>query len=160
MSRESKAAIALAVSALGLGVSGDLLFQGQWLGLNVLLWMTAFVLALTLILRLVRGPLHQGRRFMVAPLLLFSAMFAWHTSPLLAAANLVAVAVAISMGALRRTQPRLGEATLSDYGGGILAAGCSTLIGTFRLLMSDIRWGELKRPGSKSVAAVARGLVI
>jgi len=160
MSRETKAAITIAASALGLGVAGDLLFEGQWLGLNVLLWMVGFVLALTLILRVSRAPLHQGRRFMIAPLLVFAAMFVWHASPLLAAANLLALAAAISMGALRRTQPRLREATLSDYGGGMVATSCSALVGAVPLLMSDIRWGEFLRPSSRSVASVVRGLAI
>jgi hypothetical protein len=160
MSRETKAALALAVSALGLGLAGDLLLRGQALGLNVLVWMTAFVLALTLILRVSRAPLHQGRRFMIAPLLVFAAMFAWHASPLLAAANLLALAAAITMGALRRTQPRLREATLSDFGGGVVAAGCSTLFGAIPLLISDIRWGELRRPGAGNIGSVVRGLAI
>jgi uncharacterized protein DUF4153 len=160
VSRETKAAITLAASALGLGIAGDLLFEGQWLGLNVLLWMVAFVLALMVILRVIRAPLHQGRRFMIVPLLVFAAMFAWHASPLLAAANLLAMAAAISMGALRRTQPRLREATLTDYGGGMVAAGCSVLLGAIPLLTSDIHWGEFLRPNSRSVASVVRGLVI
>jgi hypothetical protein len=160
MSRETKAGIALAASALGLGIAADLLFDGQWLGLNVLLWMVAFVLALTLILRVSRGPLHHGRRFMVAPLLVFAAMFAWHDSLLLVLTNIVALAAAFTMGALRRTQPRLRSATLSDYGGGVIAAGCSMLAGVIPLLMSDIGWRELRRPASEKVAAVARGVAI
>jgi hypothetical protein len=160
MSRETKAAIALAASALGLGIAADLLFDGQRLGLNVLLWMVAFVLALTLVLRASRAPLHQGRRFMVAPLLVFAALFAWHDSLLLVLANIVALAAAFAMGALRRTQPRLRSATLSDYGGGVIAAGCSMLAGAIPLLMSDIGWKELRRPASEKVASVARGVAI
>ena len=160
MSRETKLGISLAGSALALGVFADALFQGQWLGLNVPLWMASFAVALTALLRLGRGSLHQGRRLMVAPLLVFSAMFAWHDSVLLLVANFIALAAAVSMGALRRTQPRLRSATLSDYGGGAIAAGCSTLAGALPLLMLDIKWKELRRPGSDRAAAVARGLAI
>jgi len=160
MSRETKVGVGLAASALALGVLGDALFQGQLLGLNVWVWMVAFVAALTALLRLGRAPLHQGRRFMVAPLLVFSALFVWHDSPLLVAANLLALAAAVSMGALRRTRPRLRSATLSDYGGGIVAAGCSMLAGAIPLLMTDIRWGELRDRRSDKAAAVGRGLAI
>jgi hypothetical protein len=161
MSRESRLAIALLGAAAGLGVAGDALFQGQALGLNVALWAALFTLALTLLLRLSRAPLHQGRRFMVAPLLVFACLFVWHDSPLLVGANLVALAAAVSMGALRRTRPRLRTATLSDYGGGAVAAGCSLLAGALPLLMSDIRWIELfGRVRSERTAAVARGLAI
>jgi hypothetical protein len=161
MSRETKVGIVLAGSALALGVLGDLLFQGQPLGLNVAIWAVAFAAALTVLLRAARAPLHQGRRFMVAPLLLFAALFVWHDSPLLVAANLLALAAAVSMGALRRTRPRLRSATLSDYGGGTVAAGCSMVAGALPLLMSDIRWNEVAgRIRSEKAAAVARGLAI
>src|SRR5919204_3431404 len=121
MSRGSRVALALVASAAILGILGDALFQGQPLGLNVLLWSVAFAVALTALLRLARAPLHQGRRFMVAPLVVFSTLFLWHDSPLIVAANLLALAVAVTMGALRRTRPRLRAATLSDFGGGALA---------------------------------------
>ena len=153
--------IALLGSAGVLGVLGDFLFQGQLLGLNVAVWMLVFVAALTALLRLGRAPLHQGRRFMVAPLLLFAALFVWHASPLLASANLLALAAAVSMGALRRTRPRLRSATLSDYGGGIVAAGSSMVAGAVPLLMRDIRWDEMvRRVRSDRAVAVLRGLVI
>jgi hypothetical protein len=161
MSRESRLAIALLGSAAVLGVAGDLLFQNQPLGLNVALWAALFVTALIVLLRVSRAPLHQGRRFMVGPLLLFAGMFLWHDSPLLVAANLIALAAAVSMGALRRTRPRLRSATLSDYGGGALAAGCSLIAGAVPLLMTDIRWAELRgRVRSERTAAVVKGLAI
>jgi hypothetical protein len=161
MSRETKVAVVLAGSTLVLGLLGDLLFRGQLLGLNVAIWMVSFVVVLTMLLRVGRASLHQGRRFMVAPLLLFAALFVWHDSPLLVATNLLALAAAVSMGALRRTRPRLRSATLSDYGGGFIAAGYSMLVGAVPLLMSDIRWNEVVgRVRSQRVAAVARGLMI
>jgi hypothetical protein len=78
MSRGTRLGVALAGSALALGLLGDALFQGQALGLNVPLWMIAFAAALTVLLRVARAPLHQGRRFMVAPLLIFATLFVWH----------------------------------------------------------------------------------
>jgi hypothetical protein len=161
MARETKVALALVGSALPLGVLGDVLFQGEPLGLNVAVWAAAFVATLTTLLRISRAPLHQGRRYMVAPLLVFAALFVWHDSPLLVAANLLALAAALTMGALRRTRPRLRTATLSDYGGGMIAAGCSMLAGALPLLMSDIRWRELAGGArSEKAAAVARGVAI
>ncbi len=161
MSRETRLGIALAGSALALGALGDALFQGQGLGLNMPLWLVAFVVALTVLLRLERAPLHQGRRFMVAPLLLFAALFVWHDSPLLVAANLLALAAAVSTGALRRSRPRLRTATLSDFGGGFVGACFATVFGALPLLMSDIRWEEVVgRARSEKVTAVARGLAL
>src|SRR5436190_23708817 len=102
MSRASRVAIGVGCAALFLGISGDFLFRAQPLGLNVFLWTAGFVLALALLLRVARAPLHQGRRWMVAPLLVFSAAFVWHESPLLTAANLLALTGAVALGALRR----------------------------------------------------------
>jgi hypothetical protein len=153
--------MALAGSALILGVLGDVLFQGQALGLNVPLWMLTFTAALAALLRVARAPLHQGRRFMVAPLLLFATLFVWHDSPLLVAANLLALAAAVSMGALRGARPRLRTATLSDYGGGFVGAATSAAFGALPLLMSDIRWNEVVgRTRSEKVTAVARALAL
>src|SRR6266540_4008745 len=161
MSRETRLGVALMGCALTLGLLGDALFQGQALGLNVPLWTLAFAAALTVLLHVARAPLHQGRRFMVAPLLVFAALFVWHDSPLLAAANLLALAAAVSMGALRGAGPRLRTATLSDYGGGFVGAACSAAFGAIGLLMSDIRWNEVVGRGrSEKVKAVARGLAL
>src|SRR2546425_12050107 len=129
MSRESRLGIALLGSAGVLGVLGDFLFQGQLLGLNVAVWMLVFVAALTALLRLGRAPLHQGRRWMVAPLLLFAACFAWRDSSLLTAANLVALAGGVTLGALRRTEPRLARAGVLDYVSGLAAASFSAFGG-------------------------------
>jgi hypothetical protein len=161
MSRGTRLGIALVASALVLGVLGDLLFQGKPLGLNVGLWTLAFAIGLTVLMRVSRAPLHQGRRFMLAPLLVFSAMFAWHASPLLVVANLLALAAAVSMGALRNRRARLHAATLSDYGGGLVGACVSTAFGALPLLMSDISWKEVVgRTRSEKVTAVARGVAL
>src|SRR6266511_1465929 len=160
MSRASRVGLALLASAVVLGVLGDALFQGQRLGSNVGIWTACFIATLAGLVRLARAPLHQGRRWMVAPLLLFAALFTWHDSSLLVAANLLAIAAAVSMGALRRTRARLGSAPISDYCGGLIAAGCSALAGAIPLLMTDIRWDELSRRGrSPKVAASIVGRI-
>jgi hypothetical protein len=149
--------LSLATAALLLGLLGDLLFQGQPLGLNAALWMSAFVVALTALLRIAGAPLHQGRRYMVAPLLVFAALFVWHESPLLVATNLLAIAAAVSMGAVRN----LRRATLSEYGTGFVGAATSTAFGGFAVLMSDIRWSEVVgRARSERVTAIVRGVVL
>jgi hypothetical protein len=152
-----KVPFALLACAVVLGALGDALFQGQPLGLNVPVWTLAFVLALSFLLWLARAPLHQGRRFMVAPLLVFAALFLWHDSALLVGANLLALAAAVSVGALRRVR----TATLTEYGSGFVGAARSTVVGALPVLMSDIRWNELAgRARSQRVAAVVRGVAL
>jgi Domain of unknown function (DUF4173) len=157
MSPRTRLGIALVCVALVLGVLGDVLFQGQPLGLNVALWAIAFTGALAALLQLARAPLHQGRRFMLVPLLIFAALFVWHDSPLLVAANLLALAAAISVGALRNVR----RATLTDYGGGFVGATRSAAFGALPLLMTDISWKEVVgRARSEKVTAVARGVAL
>lgn len=157
MSRGTRIGIALAGVALVLGVLGDALFQGQAFGLNVPVWAGVFTVVLAFLLRVARAPLHQGRRAMVAPLLVFSALFVWHDSPLLVAANLLALAAAVTVGALRNVR----GSTLTDYSGGFVGAARSTALGALPLLMTDIRWREVTgRARSQRVTAVARGLAL
>src|SRR5438045_1928463 len=126
MTVEKKAGLAVAAAALALGAAGDALFQGQALGLDVPLWIALFVVGLALVVGVTRAPLHQGRRWMIAPLLVFGGLFAWHDSSLLVAANLLANAAAVALGALRRPAPPVPRAGLLEYAGGFVASACAT----------------------------------
>ncbi len=160
MSERSSRAIALLAAAAVLGWFADVLFVGERPGLNVFLFAACFVAALAFVLRIGRAPL-QGRRWMALPLLLFAAAFAWRDSRLLVATNLVALAGAVSLGALRRAQPKPQDATLAEYAGGLLSAGVGALAGSVELLEHDVPWREATRGvrGPRAVA-VARGLAV
>jgi hypothetical protein len=161
MSRQTRVGVGVVGAALALGVLGDWLFQGQALGVNVPIWILAFVAALAGLLALAGAPLHQGRRIMAVPLVLFGALFAWHDSPLLVAANLLALAGAVALGALRRPDLRLRIAGVLDYAGGLVAAGVAAVSGPFPVLEHDIAWSELRRvAGHGRLAAVARGAAV
>jgi Domain of unknown function (DUF4153) len=154
-------ALGVVVSAAALGALGDYLFQGRPIGLNAGVFALAFVGALAILLRVGRIPLHQGRRAMVAPLLLFAGLLAWHDSPLLLATNLLAVAGAVALGALRRTKPALVDAQVTDYVVGAAAAGASTFAGAIDLLEKEVPWERIGRQvRGRQGAAVARGLAI
>lgn len=161
MSRRQRTAVGLVVAALVLGAAGDVLFEGRPLGVNAGLFAAGFVVALATLLRVGAVPLHQGRRYMVAPLLLFAALLAWHDSPLLVAANLLAIAGAVTLGALRRTEQPVASAEVADYVAGAAAAGAATFAGALELMERDLPWERLNagmRGGR--VAAVGRGLAI
>lgn len=161
MTRRQNVAVGLVASGLALGLVADVLFEHRPLGLNAPLFAVAFVAALALLLRLGRVPLHQGRRVMALPLVLFAALLAWHTSPLLVAVNLLAIAGAIALGALRRTAPHVGAAEVSDYVSGAASAGAASLGGAMLLMQHDVPWSELRRRARGGEAtAVARGLAI
>jgi hypothetical protein len=154
-------ALGVVVSAVALGALGDYLFEGKAIGINAGVFAVAFVAALAILLRLGRVPLHQGRRAMVAPLVLFAGLLAWHDSPLLLATNLLAVAGAVALGALRRTKPSLVDAQVTDYVVGAAAAGASTFAGAIDLLEKEVPWERIGRQvRGRQGAAVARGLAI
>src|ERR1051326_291114 len=109
MSDRNRVALALVAAALLLGIAGDVLFQVQPLGLNACLWAALCTLALAVLLRVARAALHQGRRLMVAPVLVFAGLFAWHDSPVLVAANLLALAAAVATSVDLRYLAGLGD---------------------------------------------------
>jgi hypothetical protein len=148
-------------AAIGLGLMGDVLFHDRPLGVNVALWAVAFVAALAALLRIGHVPLHQGRRLMIAPLLLFAALLAWHDSPLLNAVNLFAIGGAVALGALRRTGRPVVHAQVDDYVAGAVTAGAATIVGGVELMQREVPWDELKRGvQSRRVIAVARGAAL
>jgi hypothetical protein len=153
VSRDSRLALTLVGAAVLLGAAGDWFFRGRPLGLNVLLFSACFVGALALLLRVGRAPSHQGRRWMAAPLLVFSAMFVWHDSPLLTAANAFALAAAVAVGALRRP----ATADVADYAHAAATTSAAALAGSVRLLQRDMPWQEA---GRTFTGPVARGLAL
>jgi hypothetical protein len=159
MTRRTRVAVGVATAGLLLGIWADVLFHSQPLGANVLLFAASFVTALTFLLRIADAPLHQGRRWMLAPLLVFAAAFLWHDSVLLTAANLLALAGAFVLGALRRTSHGIHRADMTDYAAGVAAAGGSAAAGAIHLLHKDVDWEEVGHAArTDRVAVLARGV--
>jgi hypothetical protein len=161
MGPEKRLGLALLASAMALGLLGDFVFQGRPLGLNVALFALAFVAALAVLLRVSRAPLHQGRRWMALPLLVFAFAFLWRASMLLVATNLLAVAGAVTLGALRRTQHSPVRAEVGEYVAAGASAGFGAFAGAVQLLQRDVPWSEAQAAlrGSRS-ASIARGVAI
>ena len=162
MTSGQRVALALLLSAPMLGAAGDFLFHGRPIGINALLFSVAFVVTLAILLRIGKVPMHQGRRLMVVPLILFAGMLAWHDSPLLLATNLLAVAGAVTLGALRRSGGgRLRTSEISDYVAGAASAGAATFAGTIELMEKDLPWQRIGATvRSHRSAALGRGLAL
>ncbi len=71
-----------------LGLLGDLLLRETPLGVNVVLWTLAFVVALAVVLRVVRVPVARGRLWALGPLVVFAALLLWRDSAWLVGLNL------------------------------------------------------------------------
>jgi hypothetical protein len=159
MSRTTRAALGILGAGALLGVFADVLFYGRPLGVNVLLWTFAFVLALAALLFASGAPFHQGRHWMIAPLVAFSAAFLWRDSQLLVATNLLALAGAMTLGALRRNGARPQSAPLAEYAAGAVAAGFSAAAGAVRLIHRDVEWEDVGRSvRGERLTIVARGI--
>lgn len=156
MGSRRQRATTLLGGAATVGLAGDVLLRGRPAGVNVLAVALLFVGALALVLRVTRAPLHQGRRWMALALLVFAALFALRDSRLLAAVNLLALAGAVSLGALRRSS-RPATASIGDYAAGLVSASAAAFGGTAVLLEHEVPWRKIR---TARVLTVARGAAI
>jgi hypothetical protein len=147
-------------AAAVLGLLGDLLLRATPWGLNVVLWVLALV-AFVWGVAAWRGVGLDGEgRWLVVPLLLFSALFAWRDSNTLAILNGLTLLIALSLAALRTRSGRLVVAGLADYFYWGLQATIYAYGGLVPLALKDVAWREVRPVGFGPVLAVVRGLII
>jgi hypothetical protein len=156
MGSQRQRAAALLGGPAAVGIAADVLLRARPAGANVFAVALVFVGALTLVLRVTDAPFHQGRRWMALPLVVFAALFMVRDSRLLTAANLLALAGAVSLGALRRSS-RPATATIGDYAAGLVSAGAAAFAGTVVLLEHEVPWRKVR---TARVLVVARGAAI
>jgi hypothetical protein len=98
---------------------------------------------------------------MLAPLLVFSAAFLSRDSTLLVAVNLLALAGAVTLGALPRSGRGVHRAAVTDYAAGAVAAGSSAAAGAVHLLHKDVDWEGVNRAvRADRMAVVFRGVAL
>jgi hypothetical protein len=159
MSDRTRLGLGLLGAAFVLGVLGDELLRATPLGINLFLWVCALAVTLVLLARWRGAPPTIGSRWMLPPLLLFSALLAWRDSPWLVALNLFAVVAALALGALRT--PRVHRAGLADYVVGLGNAGAAAAGRGAVLMQNDIDWRDLTKGTQAGQAlAVGRGLLL
>ncbi|HEV2912175.1 MAG TPA: DUF4173 domain-containing protein [Pyrinomonadaceae bacterium] len=149
-------------AALLLGVMGDALLRATPWGINVLLWTLALVLALVTLAARWRGSvLRREGRWLVLPVILFAAAFAWRDSMTLKALDFLLLLVSLALVAWRARAYRVRLAGVMEYALEIAYTGACALFAFFPLVLSDVRWKELPRGGwSRHAWAVLRGLII
>ena len=161
MSRPTKLALSLLLTALILGVVGDVLLRSMPWGINVLLWVAALSFGLVAVAQWNNLKLTGGGRWLIAPALIFAALFAVRDSILLNFANLGAILLCLALIAYRTVQGRIRVATLTEYVKGTALAGAFSAFGALLLVFDDIKWNQIKIGGhSKNVAAIGTGTLI
>jgi len=156
----TKVALLVAFVALVAGAAGDYLLRARP-GINVLLWF-ALVIVLVALLRRREGLLFLGEgRWLVVPLLLLAAAFAWRNSRLLLAMDYLVLGFTVAVLVMRSRRGRLRLQGVADY---LLAAAAGVLniiLGPLLLLFGDISWKDVPRGSwSPTAVAVVRGLLV
>jgi hypothetical protein len=160
MSDRTRLGLGLLGAALVLGVLGDELLRATPLGINLFLWVAALVVTLALLARWRRTSLTGGRRWMLPALIVFAALPAWRDSPWLVALDLLAIAAALALGALRTARP-VHRAGLADYVVGLGNASAAVTGRAATLMQRDIEWRELPiGPQARQAVAIGRGFLL
>jgi hypothetical protein len=161
MSTKTKLALSLLLTALALGVVGDLVLRPTPWGINLLLWVAALSFGLVAVAQWNNLKLTGGGRWLIGPALIFAALFALRDSIMLNSANFLAILICLGLIAYRAVQGRLRVATLTEYVKGTTLAGLFSAVGALLLVFDDIKWGSIKIGGqSKNVAAIGTGMLI
>lgn len=158
---KSPIALGLVAASVALGLIGDGLLRATPWGLNAGLWTAALTIGLLIIARWQRLQLRGGGRWLLLPAFLFAAAIAWRDSPTLVGLNILAVAVALGLAAVRSRAGRVRVAEVTDYLFGLSVAALGTWLGPVLLVFSDIDRSRVSRTRwSPQMAAVGRGLTI
>lgn len=147
-------------AALVLGILADQL--RTWPpGINVLLVTAALAGGGAWLLYCEGSQPAGGGRWLVVPMLLFAAAFAWRDAGLLQFCNFCALCCALALAAARTRAGQVRIAGLTEYAVAGILAGIQAAFGAIPLLGNDIRWREL--PGGRwqsAAIAVTRGVLI
>ncbi|HTP09956.1 MAG TPA: DUF4173 domain-containing protein [Anaerolineae bacterium] len=166
MSQTSKLAFSLLLTALILGVVGDLVLRPTPWGINLLLWVAALSFSLVAVAQWNNLKLTGGGRWLIVPALIFAALFALRDSIMLNSANFLAILICLALIAYRAVQGRIRVATLTEYAKGTALAGVFSSAGALLLIFDDIKWNQIKIGGqskngtAKNLAAIGTGMVI
>lgn len=149
----------LQVSAL-LGILGNLLLRETPWGLNVFLFVTAFVIAAGMLIVRRKPEFLTGQNAaLFGVMLFFSAMFVWRDSVELRIYDTLAILTIMGVLMLPAIKVEARIAGVFHYAVGFIWSGINSVLAPFVLLSSDIKW-KPKTGGSKHLIAAIRGLLI
>lgn len=158
MPQTTRLAFSLFLTALILGVVGDVLLRPMPWGINLLLWVLALVFGLVAAAQWNNLHLTGGGRWLIGPAVVFAAMFALRDSITLNSANLLAILICLALMAYRAVQGRIRVATPTEYVKGACLAGAFAAAGALQLTFADIQWRQIKIGGcQRTWGLLARG---
>ena len=162
MNERTRQGLHALAAALLLGILGDALLRATPWGLNFFLWTGACLAATVALLeRWRRAALKGEGGWLLLPVIVFAAAFAWRDSPTLKWLDAWTVACAFGLLAWRAGGASVRLAGLSEYARGLVHAGLHAVGGVVPLVFADVQWREIPRNGwTRHAGAAARGLLI
>lgn len=162
MNAKTKQGLKVLEAALLLGILGDGLLRATPWGLNVLLWTSGVVIALVVSMaRWRRRALLEGGHWLLLPVILSAAAFAWRDSLTLNFLAGMTLLISLALMAWRARSGRIRLAGIAEYMQGMLVAGVNAFFVGFPLLMYDVRWKEIPATGwSRHLRSILLGAFI
>ncbi|MFL5560381.1 MAG: DUF4153 domain-containing protein [Gemmatimonadaceae bacterium] len=158
-----QAATAAVLAATLLGIAGDGLLRAPALGINVMLWVAAALVAVAWVARVRDRPLGRGALALFVPIAFFASVFAWRAADGLLALNALALISAFGVLALAASgwPSPLARASLGQMIAGAASVAVSGVFGMPTLIASDRALADGNaRPRLRGTVAVVRGAII
>lgn len=152
-----RTAVVIALSALILGITGDVLLRWVPWGVNALLWTVLFCVAARI------GAAAESRRAGLLPTicaLLAAGGILWRDSNVLVALDVLLLLAFLPMIALASRGVRIQAAGLAEIGAAIAVTGAQSVAGFPQLLLRDLSWSRMPRLGSRGAGVALRGALI
>lgn len=162
MNEKTRLGLRTLEAALVLGALGDWLFMNSQVGLNLLLWVTTLLICIFALRRASVVALTADTRNFALWAALFAVASVTRASPVLKNLDVLAILVAVSLLVWHTaTGARARVAGILDYIGACLRLLPGAMFGMLPLLLRDVEWKTLSKPGwSRRALAIARGVVI
>jgi hypothetical protein len=156
-----KESLPILAAGLLLGLLADLLLRTTAWGINVFIWMAAFI-AVAAILegRRVSGSPSRILLFML-PACFFAGTFAWRDSDSLKIANATAICCIMALAALRNRSGEPAVSRVVEYSYGLVREWLAAPVSYLKTLYQAVTWmRSLERRCAETPLAVMRGLII
>jgi hypothetical protein len=162
MNDRSKTGIEVLKVAAAMGLLGDVLLRETPWGLNALLFVGAFTVATTGLLRRWKPEFLTRQTVpLLAAMLFFAAMFAWRDAIQLKILDTIAIIGAMSALMLPRLNIAPAGAGVIHMAAGFVWSSLNALFAPVALLVADVDWKWLPRSGwTKTLFSVLRGLFV
>ncbi|MEO6588975.1 MAG: DUF4173 domain-containing protein [Pyrinomonadaceae bacterium] len=162
MNERTKTGLEILQAAVLLGVLGDILLRQTPWGLNILLFVGAFIAAYVMLV--LRRRQEFWTRQMLAlnvALVYFAAMFVWRDSYELKVADTLAILTILAILTLPALKIKTQIAGVFHYAVGFVWSGISVAFAPFFLVFNDVQWKTIPQTGwSKHLISVLRGVLI